>query len=544
MQIGAQEIGGILSGAKPLGRRGGPGQAGDGGRARQRLDGAGKGGVEADQREAAAGEPVRQEPGAHPRLDHRRPGRGARRKARIVGQHRRAFGIGEGRHLPRVGELAREGVGEGEAKRRVAQDLPAAGGRRHEARAFRGIRKDIKRRAAPLGGVAVNQRHPGLAGQHMAELPADVMGVGDAVVQPAHAEDRHDMGTVADEDHRALAVVLERQRVGRIDRPPFKLPRARMADLGQHRGDAVAHDVLAHCLGRVLVIAKLIVDAPDVVGLAVNEHRRAGPAGRVEKRAADRRIVVLHLHVGDDIAALEILPLQAQAKLAAHRAARPVGGQNPTGVEAVASLGIGDGQPRAGLVDLDPLEPALPARLDQRVGLDRLPQIGLDELLLEVVHRAEFLFRPVGHVELEDLPAAVEAAPRGPAERLLEEGRDHAEAVEDGIALPRDADRPAAIVEAVLRLDQHRGDALLGKRQRRDHADGAGADDGDGHVARKSRARRALGRRELRIGEIKRCGVRAACRSHAVLPETVSRPCLPRRGGRVCPSKQGTGGDG
>lgn len=74
--------------------------------------------------------------------------------------------------------------------------------------------------------------------EHQRQLPADVLGIGEAIVQPAHAEDRHDMRGIADEEDAAVPVVIEAERVGGINTPPFQLPRFGVADIGKDGADA------------------------------------------------------------------------------------------------------------------------------------------------------------------------------------------------------------------------------------------------------------------------------------------------------------------
>jgi hypothetical protein len=48
------------------------------------------------------------------------------------------------------------------------------------------------------------------------------------------------MRGIADEEHAAVAIIVEAQRVGGIDAPPFQLPRFCMADIGKDGADAGA----------------------------------------------------------------------------------------------------------------------------------------------------------------------------------------------------------------------------------------------------------------------------------------------------------------
>ena len=160
--------------------------------------------------------------------------------------------------------------------------------------------------------IAVEDRLIRLAGKVPGQFPADIHPVQHPVIEAAHAEDRHDMRRIPDEDGAAVPVAVQQQRVGRIDRPPFQLPRRVIAAFIQHLLHGGADVLLAQRLFLVLVVAKLIVDAPDIVGLLMHQHGRSRPRVGVEQGEPLDRHRVLHLDVGDDVAPLEILPGKPQ----------------------------------------------------------------------------------------------------------------------------------------------------------------------------------------------------------------------------------------
>ena len=69
----------------------------------------------------------------------------------------------------------------------------------------------------------------------------------------------------------------------------------------------------ASCLA--LAFAELVVDAPDIFRLLVDQHGAAGIAARIEEGAALGREIVIHADIGDDIAAFVIVALHAQPEL-------------------------------------------------------------------------------------------------------------------------------------------------------------------------------------------------------------------------------------
>jgi hypothetical protein len=174
--------------------------------------------------------------------------------------------------------------------------------------------------------------------EHERQLPADVLGIRQATVQPAHAEDRHDMRGIADEEHAAVPVVVEAERVGGIDTPPFQLPWFCVADIGKDGADARPEVFLFQGILLAFAFAELVIHAPDIVRLLVDQHRAAGIAGRLEKGAALGRKIVIHADIRDHIPAFIIVAFQAQPEHGADRRARPIGGEHIVGVEPIIAL--------------------------------------------------------------------------------------------------------------------------------------------------------------------------------------------------------------
>ena len=120
--------------------------------------------------------------------------------------------------------------------------------------------------------IAVEQRLIRFSGKMPGQLPADIHPVENAVIEAAHAKDRHDMRGIANENGAAMPVAVQKQRVRRIDRPPFQLPWRAVAAFIQHPLHGGADVRLAQRFILILVIAKLIVDAPDIVRLLMHKH--------------------------------------------------------------------------------------------------------------------------------------------------------------------------------------------------------------------------------------------------------------------------------
>ena len=91
-------------------------------------------------------------------------------------------------------------------------------------------------------------------------------------------------------------------------------------------------------LVRVGIPAELEVDAPDVVGLPVQQHRLVRVERRVEPEPALGREVRLHQDVGDQEAVAEHLPFRFESQHAAHGAARTVADDQPVAPERVGTV--------------------------------------------------------------------------------------------------------------------------------------------------------------------------------------------------------------
>ncbi len=224
------------------------------------------------------------------------------------------------------------------------------------------------------------------------------------------------MRGIADEEHPAVPVIVEAQRIGGIDAPPFQLPRLVVADIAEDGADTGADIFLAHRFLFAFAFAELVIDAPEPFRLLVDQHGATGIAARLEEGAALGRKIMIHADIRDDIAAFIIVALHAQPELRTDRRARAVGGQHIVGVEAVIAGGRGDADRYAVSIRRNIGKLALPAHVDEIAGSYRVMQILLDILLLQIVHRQIFFVRRMRHLQPKDLLAAVIAAAVAPAQ--------------------------------------------------------------------------------------------------------------------------------
>src|SRR5213075_1836043 len=111
------------------------------------------------------------------------------------------------------------------------------------------------------------------------------------------------------------------------------------ADAVEHR-TYPRHDVLGPALELgVGLPAELEVDAPDTVGLLVQQHALARMKRRVEPEAAlGRKIHRVHPDVRDQEPVAKLAALRLEPEQRAQRRARTVAGRHMTGLDRVAAI--------------------------------------------------------------------------------------------------------------------------------------------------------------------------------------------------------------
>ena len=135
-----------------------------------------------------------------------------------------------------------------------------------------------------LGVIAVEQALGRLARYDELELPRQVVDVLDAAVRAARAERRDQVRRVAGEERAAAAERAQAPALEGVDAGPLDVE-ARL--LAQHRAQPRQDPLRLLLLLRVGVPAELEIDAPDVVGLPVQQRRlvRDGTADRTRTSA-------------------------------------------------------------------------------------------------------------------------------------------------------------------------------------------------------------------------------------------------------------------
>ena len=110
----------------------------------------------------------------------------------------------------------------------------------------------------------------------------------------------------------------------------------------EHRAQS-RHDLLGllFLLG-IGIGTELKIDAPDIVGLPVQQRRLMAVKRRIEPEPPFSRKIRVHQDVGDQKAVAERLPLAFKSEHAPDRAARAVGDDQPIGKDGVFPRGRGD----------------------------------------------------------------------------------------------------------------------------------------------------------------------------------------------------------
>ena len=135
---------------------------------------------------------------------------------------------------------------------------------------------------AALGVIALEQRFRRSPAQHAVELPGEILGVLEPGIGAARAERRDLMRGIAGEDHAAMDEPVHAPALELVERDPFELELV----VAEHARDPRPH-ILRLLFDRGIgIAAELQIDAPDIVGLLVQQRRAAGVKRRIEPEPA------------------------------------------------------------------------------------------------------------------------------------------------------------------------------------------------------------------------------------------------------------------
>ena len=91
---------------------------------------------------------------------------------------------------------------------------------RHELGALRAVGDVLSRGIQTFIGVGIEQVGRGAALHDERELPREVARIVEPGVEAAHPEDRHEVRSIAGEQHAPMAIVVEREALRVVDRNP------------------------------------------------------------------------------------------------------------------------------------------------------------------------------------------------------------------------------------------------------------------------------------------------------------------------------------
>src|SRR6185369_10446510 len=110
------------------------------------------------------------------------------------------------------------------------------------------------------------------------ELPGEILGVLEPRVGAARAERRDLMRGIAGKNHPAMDEPVHPPALEFVERDPLELELV----MAKHARDPRPHVVRLLLDDWIGIAAELKIDAPDIVGLAVQQRRTAGVERRIE----------------------------------------------------------------------------------------------------------------------------------------------------------------------------------------------------------------------------------------------------------------------
>ena len=347
--------------------------------------------------------------------------------------------------------------------------------RRQESHRGIGDGEVLARDRFPLGLVRVEERGRSVPAEDPGQLPGQVLGVGDARVQPTGAERRHDVRGVAREEDPTDAERIGQALAEAVGGHPDEL----VGRLGpDHLTDAPI-EAAVRALGVGIGLGRdLPVDPPHPVGLGMDEHLPAGVPRRVQVEVALVREGKLRADIADQEAVVEAVPLEADAGGVANGRMGSIGADEVGGpMRQRAGIGLEGRRDALGVLGQRGEAVATVDANAQR-GRARLEEL-LDLGLADVHERREVLV-VAREMDLEQLAAAEVGPPDVPLDAAVGDGLADPEPSPDleGLALHADRLRAEALASR-LGLEQVDADAVLGQASGQRQADRTGTDDRD-----------------------------------------------------------------
>jgi hypothetical protein len=249
------------------------------------------------------------------------------------------------------------------------------------------------------------------------------------------------------------------------------------ASAPEHGGEARLDLVAARLVLRIGMRPELEIDAPDVVGLLVQQRRLAVMEGRIEPEPAFGRKAGSHAHVDDEEAVVEGLADELEPECRSHGRARAVAGDEPVAGHAIGAVGGLDGDLGAVGVRRHGAHLVAPAHVDVGKLAGALDQPGLDVILLQIDEGRALVARLGQEVELGDEVGVEEDLADLPHHALGHHPIAHSQPVGDFQRALGKADGARAFRYPVGVVEDHHGDPAPGQIDGRRQPDRPRADD-------------------------------------------------------------------
>ena len=280
-----------------------------------------------------------------------------------------------------IDQAARELVVLRQAQRRIPERPARFAFWRNEVGGARRVQQVFVRGVFTLLSVGVEQGIRRLAVDNQLEFPCKVLGILHAAVGAAGPEWRYAVRRVAGKEDAAMPEFLHAQAGEGIDADPFQFE---FRILAQERLDARDDFFRLPFSDRIGIPAKLEIDTPYIVGLAVQQNRLVRMKGRIEPEPPFGWKRGFHLDVRNQEPVTEGLALAFQSAEIAHRTARAVGGDQVIALQPVFAIGRIDAELDTVIVLRKSGDLVFPAHVDKLQVSGAVEQVAFHVILLEI----------------------------------------------------------------------------------------------------------------------------------------------------------------
>ena len=294
------------------------------------------------------------------------------------------------------------------------------------------------------------------------------------------------MRGITGEQNAAMAIVGQGHRAGTVHGSPHGLPRqVPFTDGVEVPLNECRYGVGLKRVFGALVRTKLVVDAPDVVGLPMHQHRGTAMPLWVKPGASLGGMGARQLDVDDHIASFIRLAFQVQPQRFAHETLPAVACHEPRPLQLVVAIGVAYVQRNPLSILRECRHFGAPAEIDQARSngialLYLVEQELLDVVLRQVHHGRKGLSGIRGHLETKHLVSFVEAAADRPGQAFGQKARQRAEPLHKLQAATRDANGAAANANGVVSFQYDAANAVVRQAERQCHSDRPASHDEDG----------------------------------------------------------------